>query len=515
MNRRDFLAAGVGTMIAAPAMGDLAGESLPEVLPGFEDPASSPLEIKLRVKPVMFNLIHSCLWEGPCRWRGIPPAEERRLAEESFARWSKQLHQEGLGRREDVHMLHPAHVTFAEDFRIPPEEMQKLAADADQTDAYFLYPAGSSICGYEVANRFQKPILMRGLGCRSVDIAAYVRAKGLEAYVAGNDGELAEILSLLRARKIFQQTRVLFPTDQGLPAACSCGSIWDLADLEKRLKVAVVTISYKELAEAMEQVLADPAAAQQAEQAAQHLLQKAHRSFIEKKYVVRSMQFYKAVQNLMRRHRCNAFTIECFEFCSSRLPAQWNITPCLLHALFRNRSFASSCEADLGSLLAIRMLMSVANRSCHQGNSDPGPDGTFTINHSSSSMKMAGFDQPDTPYQLGRFVSGGWGTKVAVNFMQIAETMKTPEKTVTVARVNPLANKLLVLRGTLVGSSGWDQDLLGCSVVAVIRPPEGRTDEFLKKRLEYGNHLQWVFGDWSKQLVQLGQMLGLQVEVIA
>jgi len=67
----------------------------------------------------------------------------------------------------------------------------------------------------------------------------------------------------------------------------------------------------------------------------------------------------------------------------------------------------------------------------------------------------------------------------------------------------------------LVGCSGWDQDLIGCSVVAVIRPPEGRTDEFLKKRLEYGNHLQWVYGDYTRQLTQLGQMLGLEVEVIA
>ncbi|MCS7306238.1 MAG: hypothetical protein NZ602_14165 [Thermoguttaceae bacterium] len=513
MNRRQFLAASVGTISAAPTLGSLTGD-LPAVLPGFEDPATSPLEIKLKVKPVMFNLIHSGLWEGPCRWRGLSPAEERRLAEESFARWCKQLHQQGLGRSEDVHLLPPAHLTFAEDFRIPAEEMNKLAADANQTDVYFLYPAGSSICGYEVAHRFQKPILLRGLGCRNVDIAAYVRARGLEAYVAAHDGELGEILSLLRARKVFQQTRVLFPTDRGLPAVCSCGSIWDLAELEKRLKVSVVTISYKELTEAMEQVLADPLASQQAQQAAETLLEKAHRSFIDKKYVIRSMQFYKAVQNLMRRHHCNAFTIECFEFCSSRLPARWNITPCLLHALFRNRSFASSCEADLGSLLALRMLMSVSNKSCHQGNSDPGPDGTFTINHSSSSMKMAGFDQPDTPYQLGRFVSEGWGTKVVLNFMQIAEALKIPEKIVTLARVNPLANKLLVLRGNLVGSTGWDQDLLGCSVVAVIRPPQGRTDEFLKKRLEYGNHLQWVFGDYSQQLAQLGQMLGLQVELI-
>jgi hypothetical protein len=155
------------------------------------------------------------------------------------------------------------------------------------------------------------------------------------------------------------------------------------------------------------------------------------------------------------------------------------------------------------------MLMSVAGRSCHQGNSDPTSPDTFRINHSSTSMKMNGFDKPDLPYQLGRFVSQGWGTKVVLNFLD------NPEKTVTVARVNPLATKLLVLRGQLVGASGWGKDLIGCSVEAVIKPPGGRCDEFLARRLEYGNHLQWVYGDYSKQLKILGEMLGLTVDVFA
>jgi hypothetical protein len=124
-------------------------------------------------------------------------------------------------------------------------------------------------------------------------------------------------------------------------------------------------------------------------------------------------------------------------------------------------------------------------------------------------MKMNGYDQPDLPYQLGRFVAQGWGTKVVTDFMNNAE------KTVTVARVNPDATKLLVLRGSLTGASGWGEDKIGCSVEAVIRPPEGRCDEFLRQRLEFGNHLQWVYGDYAEDLRTLGTLLGLQVEVIA
>jgi L-fucose isomerase-like protein len=211
----------------------------------------------------------------------------------------------------------------------------------------------------------------------------------------------------------------------------------------------------------------------------------------------------------MAQHGCNAFTIDCFEFCPSLLPQKWLVVPCLLHALYGNEGLASSCEADFGILLAMRLLMSVSNKSCHQGNADPRGDDAFRINHSAPSMKMNGLDKPDLPYQLGRFCQQGWGTKAVIDFIN------NEEKTVTVARVDPTATKLLVLKGTLVGSSGWGKDLLGCSVEAVIKPPPGRADEFMRRRLVYGNHLPWVYGDYVQEMKVVGEMLGLNVEVIA
>jgi hypothetical protein len=70
------------------------------------------------------------------------------------------------------------------------------------------------------------------------------------------------------------------------------------------------------------------------------------------------------------------------------------------------------------------------------------------------------------------------------------------------------------LRGDLVGASGWGKALIGCSVEAHTRPPKGRADEFLRRRLEYGNHLQWVYGDCAEPMRQLGELLHLEVEVI-
>jgi hypothetical protein len=121
---------------------------------------------------------------------------------------------------------------------------------------------------------------------------------------------------------------------------------------------------------------------------------------------------------------------------------------------------------------------------------------------------MNGWDKPGLPYQLGRFVESGWGTKAVVDFMN------NEDKDVTVVRMNPGGDRLLVLKGKVVDSNGWDQDLRGCSVSAFIVGKEsGSAHEFMKKQADYGNHLCWVYGDYSDQLVQLGEMLNIHVDV--
>ena len=471
----------------------------------------SPGDVKINLRPVMTNIIHTGVWEGPCRFRVTTPAKEKVNAGESFAKWSRDIKKGKLRlNQEDVNILEPVHITFSENFVLKQRELDKLKSDARKTDAYFIYPGGSSITAFEIGKRFNKPIILRGgLDCRNVDIAAYSKNKGQEVFVPANSDELIRLVSLLRARKVFARTKVLFPTDSGLPAVCSVGSISDLKGLEEKLGIAVERISYKELTEEMNSTIKSKLETEKAEQLADELLRSANKSYLDRKYVVKSMQFYRTVKNLMNRYGCNAFTIECFELCSSKLADKWTITPCLIHSLLRNEDYASSCEGDLGSLLAMRMLMSVSGKSPHQGNTDPRPKDTFRINHSVPSMKMNGYDKPDVPYQLGRFTESGWGTKVVVDFMN------NRERKVTVARIDPSATKLLVLSGKLVGASGWDSDKLGCSVEALIKPPNGRADEFLKKRLDYGNHLQWVYGDYTEQMQQLGEMLNLQVEVIS
>jgi hypothetical protein len=92
--------------------------------------------------------------------------------------------------------------------------------------------------------------------------------------------------------------------------------------------VVVKKITYRELSAEMERMLGDQAEGRQAEHDAEELLGKADKSFIDKNLVVRSMIFDRCLRSLMARHGCNAFTIDCFEFCPSLLPQKWLVVPC-------------------------------------------------------------------------------------------------------------------------------------------------------------------------------------------
>ena len=238
----------------------------------------------------------------------------------------------------------------------------------------------------------------------------------------------------------------------------------------------------------------------------------AERSFIDKKYVINSMEFYQSVVSLMKKHNCNSFTIECFEFCTSRLPQKWNITPCLIHTMLKDLGIPSACEGDLGGLLAMHMLMSLSNKSPHFGNMFYQTDGkgVLTVNHSVPGIKMNGFDKPGLPYQLAHFVESGWGSKAVVDFMN------NDVKDVTVARMNPQGTGLLVLKGRLVGSQGWGVDKTGCfDIASIVGKESGTAEEFARKQADYGNHLPWVYGDYSEQLKKLGELIGVNVKVIS
>ena len=513
MERRDFIKNSACTTVAGMAainglnikgMFGMPAGSMPRI--DLPDPQMN----KLVVKPIMTNMYHTDKWCGPCRFEILTMEEEKQQVLRSFEDFRREIDNNISGiDRPNIEMLEPGLVLFVEDFKITDEEYSKIDLDARKADVLFISPAGASKATFDIAKKYNKPVVINwGLNCRTVDIAAYCRSNGIEAYIPDQDFNMAELFNMLRARKIFRGTRILYPTNWGFPSVASLTGINEPEKLKDRYGIELVRISFDELSGEMGKLQQDRQALDVADELAEEMYANADHCYIEKKYVASSMLFYQAVINLMNNHGCNAFTIECFEFCTSRLPEKWNITPCLIHTMFKDTGIPSACEGDLGALLAMQMLMTVSGKSPHMGNMFYRENGTLEVNHSVPGIKMNGFDKPGLPYQLGRFVSCDWGTKAVVDFMQ------NEEKNVTVARMNPYGTGLLVLNGLLNGSHGWGEDLLGCAVSAFIVGKEsGSAHEFMKRQADYGNHLCWVYGDYTSQLKKLGGLMGVDVVI--
>jgi hypothetical protein len=513
MERRSFIRNSACTTIAGMAafnslnikgmFGIPEGSMLQIDLPG-------PQENRLVVKPIMTNMYHTDQWCGPCRFEILSTEEEKKRALQSFEDFRKGIENKNREiNTADVEMLEPGLVMFVEDFKITDGEYTKIDEDARKADVLFISPAGASKATFDIASRYSKPVILDwGLNCRTVDLAAYCRSHGIETYIPDNDLGMPEIITLLRARKIFKGTKILYPTDWGFPSVASLTGINEPEKLIDRYGIELVKITYNELASEMDKLQQDKQAIGMADELAGEMYENADHCYLEKKYVASSMLLYLAVINLMNQYGCNAFTIECFEFCASRLPEKWNISPCLIHTMFKDTGIPSACEGDLGALLAMQMLMTVSGKSPHMGNMFARENDTLEVNHSVPGIKMNGFDKPGLPYQLGRFVSCGWGTKAVVDFMQ------NDEKKVTVARMNPAGTGLLVLKGKLTGSNGWGEDLLGCSVSAFIVGAESDSAyAFMKKQADYGNHLCWVYGDYADRMERLGEMMEIDVVI--
>ena len=118
MNRRRFLHTGIGALVAGH-IGLQGCRTTPGAVSkamlsssGIDGNQILPRPTKLNLKPVMTNMIHTDVWEGPCRFTVQPPSEERAAAERRFQQWAADIKANGMGLDPaDVRILEPAHLT--------------------------------------------------------------------------------------------------------------------------------------------------------------------------------------------------------------------------------------------------------------------------------------------------------------------------------------------------------------------------------------------------------------------
>ncbi len=461
------------------------------------------IDVTVGVKPVFGPLIHSGAWEGPCRTGNLTdltPEAEKTAAQQRFSQLKQEL-EENLTA--EATMLEPVMIQYGEDLVISPREFEKLETDLPETDLYVV--SGTSIPQYfavTIGERYKKPVATVSAGVANVDVAAYLRSRGLEGFAPLDFDELNQLISLLRVRKTFQRTKMLLIADEELIPQGVVSSIWNLEDLKTRFSIGSKRISFTRLSEQFERVTESETERQKAQQIVDKLVSNAQELRIDREYVINDVNFYLAVNNLMEKYQCNAVTVPCFELCSAQLPAKWKAVPCLTHTLLKDAGYPSSCEGDISVLLAMVLLMSVSQKSSFMGNPSLDKD-LLTVTHSVPGLKMNGFDSPDLPYHLASFTAAGWGTKVQIDLAD------NEEKQVTLARFNPLATRILVATGTIVDCTFNE---IACSPRAYIQVPDARG--LIHKQVDFGHHLAMVYGDYTAQLEKLGELLDIEVEVV-
>ena len=509
MTRRGFL----GT--SALAMGAWAGASDP--LPVIERELNPLIREKLNVKLIAQGIVHESSWEGPCR----TGTEESLSCATELARLEKRRERlPELAKRlgPEAHALEPVSMQiFIKEgdvrFVTRAEDLARLEADKDQVDLYVMAGGGRpQFTAIEIGRRFHKPIaFIPSLphGGWITAMGPHLRAHGLEHYVPYDWEELRQLVHLLRVRKAIRKTKLLAVTE-GLGGNMMCGVIENVDNLEAmkaQLGIDYARVSYGDFVKCFDAVVRDRKLQGTADAICDRLTGGARACHMTKENIKPTVNFYLTVRQLFREHGCNAFSIGCFELCSSTIPAQKRFTPCLAHSFLKDQGYPSACEGDLHALAAIALFGYLSRQSVHMGNPmHDAKNGRIAIHHDVPGRKMKGFDQPDMPYEVMHFTAAGWGATVRCDWNV------DKGQPVTFGRFGSDGATLLIAHGEI--ESGYGLNTRACSHGVWIKTP--KVKELFHKQTEVAaHHLAMVYGDYRKEIRCLGKMMGLEVVEIS
>lgn len=478
------------------------------------------MDVKVNIKPVYSNMVHSDVWEGPCRVGPrelLEPEYERRMGIEGVKRYKEEL-EKNLDLRY-CNILEPVYVEWDESFVVRDAEMNKLLADIADTDVFLMT---YRVPGIE---RFGKSISMISAGPTPLDIVGFYQDIGVDGFFADTYEDYNEQIKLRYIRKAVAHTKwlILSATEQITETGNS--SVSDLYSLFQKYGIRNNRLPMAHIFQEMDKLSDTESQKELTDRLYDGAVMK---NTIEKNFIDCDVRFYLAVKELMEQYDCNGFTISCKALCASKQPYQYKITPCLCHSLNKDLGIPSACEEDISALLTMTIFMYMTNKAIYMGNPvyiRPGsktygelgipadnkktqavyPDELLELHHAVPSLKMAGLNQEDLPYFLGHFTQEGFGTKV-----QIDMAKEAPCKTVTIARFNRRGDRVIVTKAEILGTRFME---IYCSPANVFKL-QGDVREFrqLLANSSAGGHLCMAYGDYVKEWQRLGHVMGFDVE---
>lgn len=159
----------------------------------------------------------------------------------------------------------------------------------------------------------------------------------------------------------------------------------------------------------------------------------------------------------------------------------------------------------MNALMAMMLEMYVSGKSVYMEN----PifnynENKLRLKHSNCSLKMNGLESQNTPYDIRSFAESGFGATLRHDFKLYTGTP------CTVARFDPSGMKILVTKGDVI--TGIGNEGFGCEQSLTVRIPN--CYELWRSSQNYGHHFSMLYGDYTREIRDLGDIMNYDVELI-
>ncbi|MBQ6602305.1 MAG: fucose isomerase [Eubacterium sp.] len=507
------------------------------------------IDIRLNVQPIFLALYHEHVFEGPCRFgKGDELKKEYDLALDAMIYDRTAANWKTMFDEKDVNVLEPIILYRDETFLTTDWMLEEIAKTAEQTDIYLFATASRPYdLIVEFAQRIKKPICMMQDCCGSSIVIPACRARGVECWGFTDMEDANLTFKALRVRKALSELKVLALVRNNSNVSISApDSFVSLEDVTMRFGARFRFLNIHELLDYTHVIpqtenhttpgrhdglnLTEDEM-KEAEAMADEFIAKAEECHMERDMVAETFRAYRTILKVMNAFECNAFTAPCPDVCATRRINEEKFTFCLTHSLLNEQGVPSACEYDVPALFGAMLLQNVSRCPSYQGNTITAPlvngmrsfvprgallnresvekadkelgelENVCLTFHAVPTRFPRGFESAMEPYSIRSFAHSGFGATVRYDFKRdIGES-------ITMARFDPTGTKLFVAKGKICGGVGYGDR--NCSE-GVFFQVENSSD-FFQKQLWFGNHVPLVYGDWMKEMVRVGEILGLEV----
>ena len=441
------------------------------------------------VRPIVGCLTHSHFWEGPCRAgyaKDMTPEAEDKAATAAFLTAQEELKK----ATPEIEMLPAIDARYDETFVVSNDIYAQIEEDIDKVD--FFLCMNWRIPKLE---RYRKTVVIMQNGNEGIDFAAYCRSIGVEAYVCMDIQDLNETAHALWVRKVVANTRALVLTHGSMPTFGLQSVIRDPELIRQRYGMEIVKMPFRDIFKYMDEVTDEEALP-----IAERIFTGAMETKVRKEWFVNDIKYYLAAKKMMDAYDCNAFSTACHELCTSEIPQNRKFTPCVCHSLLKDEGYPSGCEEDLNALLAMTIMQAAAMRPAFMGNPNMETDDLLRIHHAVPALCMNGYGSRPLKYKLWAFTGQGFGGKLQVDFVE------NESKYITLGRFNPMADTISIKRGEVLKS---EFDEIYCSPYYYIKMDDARG--FMHQLAGFGHHQVLIFGDYTKMIHQISEVMGFKV----